>query len=799
MTSPQKEESPQVGTEGFQNDGAGDSEDLNTAGVVLQADDAPRTPEKWLSALFGNEAPGFTTICKPTPASTWETAFFAALNHEGAANRARTLAQDANVYYGLGLQPQDLGSKRRGKADDVVGIGALWMDFDIKGPNHKEPNLPTSRQDVEALLEAVPLKPTAIISTGGGIHAYWFLPNPWVFNSDEERVRAVRLSKAWQKGFIDRAAEKDWKLDNTADLARVLRLPGTLNHKSTPPVPVNLDRWTGERYAIEKLEEAAGVVPAAATVAPAPSGKRGGSRLSLDETPTASADRMAEECAWIAHCRDDAPTLREPEWYAMLSNVGRCSDGKTVAHLWSRPHPKYDAGETERKLTQALEKSGPVTCEYVRTSLGGSGHCAVCPHAGKVRSPVVLGLPGSDFAVRWAYVLDTLQFVDIEDGRRLSKEQFNDAFSHVLGDGAHRRMLANPLLAKVGAWTYHPGVGFFVEEDGAEKANLWRGGGVKPTPGDASPFLRHVEYLLPDDAVRSHVLNWLAFTVQHPAEKIYHAIVLQGMQGAGKSYLARVLKALHGAKNVHEVSTDEIHGDFTGWLEAKQVILVEELMAAGRLELANKLKPMITQEEIRINEKHVRPYRIKNVANFFCTTNHEDPIILERGDRRWFFYKSPAEPKEVSYYQSLEAWTEDSLGVIAHYLAGRDLSRWNPKAPPPMTADKEELIRAGLPPLQDFLLTRRDEEAWPFNKEVLTQDQVMTILPNSLSTAGPERIGRALRAIGVKPIGERRLPGRGKVKVYALQRAELWKQASQDALSAELGRTRAPRYGTGDL
>ena len=95
-------------------------------------------------------------------------------------------------------------------------------------------------------------------------------------------------------------------------------------------------------------------------------------------------------CGWLRHCRDDAATLREPEWYAMLSIVGRCQDGDRLAHEWSEAHPDYTAGDTDKKLEHALTAAGPRTCAKVRDDLDGERFCSECPNWGRIKSPIVL-------------------------------------------------------------------------------------------------------------------------------------------------------------------------------------------------------------------------------------------------------------------------------------------------------------------------------------------------------------------------------------------------------------------------
>lgn len=111
---------------------------------------------------------------------------------------------------------------------------------------------------------------------------------------------------------------------------------------------------------------------------------------------TASAFRQAENadeieagCAFMAHARDNAAELPEPEWYAALSVWARCKDGDAVAHARSEPYAGYDESETAIKLARAKEH-GPATCARVSEFFAG---CKTCPHFNRITSPVQLGAP----------------------------------------------------------------------------------------------------------------------------------------------------------------------------------------------------------------------------------------------------------------------------------------------------------------------------------------------------------------------------------------------------------------------
>src|SRR5262249_4091522 len=56
----------------------------------------------------------------------------------------------------------------------------------------------------------------------------------WVFEDDEDRRKAQVLVRRFQEFIRGKAAEKGWNPDNTSDLSRVLRVPGTWNRKLQP-------------------------------------------------------------------------------------------------------------------------------------------------------------------------------------------------------------------------------------------------------------------------------------------------------------------------------------------------------------------------------------------------------------------------------------------------------------------------------------------------------------------------------------------------------------------------------------
>jgi Primase C terminal 1 (PriCT-1) len=184
-----------------------------------------------------------------------QSRFFSIGEFGEAPRQAAFLCQEMDVYFGVGLQAKMPEHGGRGRADTVVAIPGLWMDIDVKGDNHKSEQLPQTFGAALKFIESIKLKPTMIVSTGGGLHAYWLFNDPMAIGDPQQWQKAKKLSQDFQKILISLAADRGWKIDLTADLSRLLRLPGTYNHKQGHRVPVSITKYhETSRYKLEEIE-----------------------------------------------------------------------------------------------------------------------------------------------------------------------------------------------------------------------------------------------------------------------------------------------------------------------------------------------------------------------------------------------------------------------------------------------------------------------------------------------------------------------------------------------------------------
>ena len=136
----------------------------------------------------------------------------------------RALTFDAagwDAYFGVlpRLRPS-------GKAEDcAISTGVLWADVDAK-------HLDGRKISTLLALGQSSITPSIVVDSGNGVHAYWLLDHIAPFDKASEVMKG--LAKAIGG-------------DSVHDAPRVLRLPGTHNHKTDPPHEVRLLRFEPDR------------------------------------------------------------------------------------------------------------------------------------------------------------------------------------------------------------------------------------------------------------------------------------------------------------------------------------------------------------------------------------------------------------------------------------------------------------------------------------------------------------------------------------------------------------------------
>jgi hypothetical protein len=157
-----------------------------------------------------------------------------------------------------------------GERPELAGMPGLWVDVDVRASGHAKASLaPDVESAIAACERAIPLTPTIIVRTGGGIHAYWLFSEgvipfakPGNSNSRED---LEMLCRSFQAMVRDELQKSGWSDDQTWALPRVMRIPGGMNVSHGDPRPVTWEK-TGPRYSVADLQI---VVPKGLKIVPA--------------------------------------------------------------------------------------------------------------------------------------------------------------------------------------------------------------------------------------------------------------------------------------------------------------------------------------------------------------------------------------------------------------------------------------------------------------------------------------------------------------------------------------------------
>jgi hypothetical protein len=289
-----------------------------------------------------------------------------------------------NTFFALGTFE---GYER--KAAGCIFMRAFFVDLDC-GEGKPYAEWEDGLIALHKFVDNTDLPTPIIVNSGRGIHAYWPFDDEvpaedW--KPYAEKFKAFCLNNGLQ---IDETV--------TADLARVLRVPGSRNLKGEPlPVeviqdtePTSFEYWTERLGAVvlpfdlKKVEK--GLDPDTKAIY-----ERRNDNFEYDFMRIAQMSLEGNGCGQIKYILENAASCPEPIWYAGISVASRCHDGSTAIHIMSEDHPKYSWEETERKSAQSLEVDWSFSCEaFERANAGG---CKGCPYAGKFgkRGPIELG------------------------------------------------------------------------------------------------------------------------------------------------------------------------------------------------------------------------------------------------------------------------------------------------------------------------------------------------------------------------------------------------------------------------
>lgn len=259
-------------------------------------------------------------------------------------------------------------------------------------------------------------------------------------------------------------------------------------------------------------------------------------------------------------------------------------------------------------------------------------------------------------------------------------------------------------------------------EPGRRRVNTYSPALVPRKKGDPTPFLEHLRRLLPNERDRGIVLSYMAAVVQYPGVKFQWAIVLQGVEGNGKTFLSRCVAEAVGRRYVHWPKASKLNKQFNNWMIGKIFYAVEDIHTSEHVDVIEELKPMITGGDgLEIEAKGVDQVSSEICGNFMFNTNHHAGLRKTRNDRRFcILYTAQQMVEDLDrdgmagdYMQRLYDWAKgDGYAIVTDYLMTFPISpEFNPATNcqrAPRTTSTEAAIAASLGRVEQEVLEAVD-------------------------------------------------------------------------------------------
>lgn len=324
----------------------------------------------------------------------------------------------------------------------------------------------------------------------------------------------------------------------------------------------------------------------------------------------------------------------------------------------------------------------------------------------------------------WCYITDDSTFYHRETGTVMQRQAFNDAHVRLMlskRDVLEGRVFAEILPADAALNQYQipcvrnrmymPHEDEFFTVNGVPYVNTYSDRSVPEEPETFSPeeardidiVEAHLRHLFPIEREREIFLSWMAYIVLTRRRPNF-AVMLQGVEGDGKTFFYMLLSVILGAENVGLVTGDLLEDRFTAFAEGRLVNVIEEVKWTGhnRHDVLNRIKPFITNAAVAVRRMHRDTYTVPNCTAYLLLTNYRDALPLTEGDSRYFIATSQWQNRadllafmaeNPTYYADLYGAIERSPGALRRWLRTRaPHPEFNPTARAPASTGKRYMV-----------------------------------------------------------------------------------------------------------
>lgn len=242
------------------------------------------------------------------------------------------------------------------------------------------------------------------------------------------------------------------------------------------------------------------------------------------------------------------------------------------------------------------------------------------------------------------------------------------------------------------------------------------------------PFFEHIMHVWcrGDAVLYDYVVNWMAWTVQKPNEKIGVAIAIRGDKGSGKGVIVQTLGKIFGkAYFFHAQRAEDLVSNFNDHLQTCLLCFVDEVTFASDVTATNILKTMITEESTNVHTKFRSKFTLRSFMNLIlagnlskiveCSGNERKYLILVTNDK----WSGGQTSQSKQYFQRILATPPQ---ILRYFLSHRNIPDFNPRKVPSSQATRDQKVLS-LPSLHSWLHC------------CLVRGRILDLMPVSLSPA----------------------------------------------------------------
>ena len=416
-----------------------------------------------------------------------------------------------------------------------------------------------------------------------------------------------------------------------------------------------------------------------------------------------------------------------------------------------------------------------------------------------------------------AYVRDPGIVVRLDDGQRMGARDFvNHAYANrhyyeaVAQPNGGTKMMKRRAAQAWLEWehrfelrrmTYRPGQPQVTED---LECNTWPGWGCEPRRGSVAPWRMLLDRLFEGHPKeRQWFERWCAIPLQRPGSKMFSCAVLWGVEtGTGKSLVGKTLGRIYG-RNYTLIDDKALQDSRNEWAQNKQFVMGDDVTGQEQRRHADRLKAMITQEMIRIDQKFVPSYTVPDLINYLFTSNHPDAFFLEDRDRRDFVHEVTCEKMTREQVTEFFAWLDGGGAEhLFYHLLHLDCGDQRPEDPAMPTAARDAMIDDGQSRLGRWV---RDLRAAP--DAVLrvgdvtlkgdlwaSQDLLKVYDPDERTGTTASAVSRELKRAGFRLAyrGQQVTTSKGPRRLFVIRDPDKWLTAGGPVLAAHYEAAMAP-------